>query len=529
METAVILGDVTYSDANTPKLDDISPRYGSELGGTTVTLTGSNLLGSADATVLFDDRECIVESNTDTEIVCVTSDKPWVGDEPRVSINIEGLGNVATQGLVYRYVSLYSDTETWGGDIPPIEGESIHIPKGMHLLIDIDESPKLNAIIVEGSLIFAPHDDPTHLRTFDAHYIMVMGGYMEVGTEEFPYTSKCRITMHSDRFDPYLPIYGNKVIGVRFGNLEMHGVARPVVWTRLAETAEAGAQSITLIEEVDWVVGEEIVIAGTGWYNDDHETRIITAVDGNTFSFEEPLAFLHLSVAPVYDGVEIPMRAEVGLLTRNVVYRGDPIVSPADLYGAHIMIHSPGDESSVGRIEYVELKDVGQAFKLGRYPLHYHMIGTVHKSYVRGNSIHQTYNRAVTTHGVHYFRVLDNVAYDTMGHTFFIEDAAETKNIYDHNLAIKTKASDSLLSTDQTPGGFWITHPDNVVTNNAIAGTDAYGYWYDMQDHAIGPSFDLNICPPYAKLGEFRSNTVHGPKKYGLRIHHGHMPRTNPC
>jgi cell surface hyaluronidase len=116
-----------------------------------------------------------------------------------------------------------------------------------------------------------------------------------------------------------------------------------------------------------------------------------------------------------------------------------------------------------------------------------------------------------------------------MGHTFFIEDAAETKNIYDHNLAIKTKASDSLLSTDQTPGGFWITHPDNVVTNNAIAGTDAYGYWYDMQDHAIGPSFDLNICPPYAKLGEFRSNTVHGPKKYGLRIHHGHMPRTNPC
>ena len=125
--------------------------------------------------------------------------------------------------------------------------------------------------------------------------------------------------------------------------------------------------------------------------------------------------------------------------------------------------------------------------------------------------------------------MLNNVAYDTMGHTFFIEDAAETKNIYDHNLSIRTKASNSLLTTDQSPGGFWITHPDNTVINNAVAGTDAYGYWYDMQEHAVGPSTDINICPEYAKLGEFRSNTAHSVHKYGLRIHHAHIPRTFPC
>jgi len=79
---------------------------------------------------------------------------------------------------------MWSDTETWGGDVPPLEGESVSIPKGQHLLVDIDTSPKLKAIIVEGSLIFAPHEtDPNHLRTFDACYIIVMGGYMEVGTE----------------------------------------------------------------------------------------------------------------------------------------------------------------------------------------------------------------------------------------------------------------------------------------------------------------------------------------------------------
>jgi hypothetical protein len=52
---------------------------------------------------------------------------------------------------------------------------------------------------------------------------MVEGGYLEVGTEDFPYTSKLVITMYGNKYDPYLPIYGNKGIGVRFGTLEMHG------------------------------------------------------------------------------------------------------------------------------------------------------------------------------------------------------------------------------------------------------------------------------------------------------------------
>lgn len=48
------------------------------------------------------------------------------------------------------------------------------------------------------------------------------------------------------------------------------------------------------------------------------------------------------------------MRAEVGLITRNVLYRGDPETSSTNTYGAHIMLHSSGDESLIGRIEYCE-------------------------------------------------------------------------------------------------------------------------------------------------------------------------------
>ena len=138
----------------------------------------------------------------------------------------------------------------------PQDGEAVHIPKGLHLLFDIDQGPKLSFVNVEGSLLFPPDSNANHLRTFDAHYILVKGGYMEIGTEENRYTSKIEITMHSSKYDPNLPIFGNKVIGVNFGTLEMHGIERPITWTDLKATVEVGGTEITLNDmngsTLDW-------------------------------------------------------------------------------------------------------------------------------------------------------------------------------------------------------------------------------------------------------------------------------------
>jgi hypothetical protein len=170
-----------------------------------------------------------------------------------LSIHILGKGYVSLKGLRFGYVNMWSSDQTWGGEFAPIEGDSVYVPKGLNLLVDVDSTPLLNAIIVEGTLIFAPNDnDPTHLRTFDARYIMVQEGRMEVGTEEFPYTSKIIITMHGLESDPYLPTYGNKVIGVRMGNLDMHGPVRTPTWTVMETTTEPGATQITLRVAVDW-------------------------------------------------------------------------------------------------------------------------------------------------------------------------------------------------------------------------------------------------------------------------------------
>jgi hypothetical protein len=154
-------------------------------------------------------------------------------------------------------VSAWSDPDTWGGEFIPIEGESVYVPTGLHLLVDVDSTPILNAVVVEGSLIFPSVDsDETHLRTFDAHYVYVSGGYLEVGTEDEPYRSRLIITMHGSKESPEIPTYGNKCIAVRAGTLYLHGVPRTPTWTELNNTVTTGATEIILVEAVDWKIGE---------------------------------------------------------------------------------------------------------------------------------------------------------------------------------------------------------------------------------------------------------------------------------
>jgi hypothetical protein len=78
----------------------------------------------------------------------------------------------------------------------------------------------------------------------------------------------------------------------------------------------------------DWKVGEQIVIATSSFSNEESETRIIKSITGgNLITFDAPLAFKHISETPQFGGVDMPMQCEVGLLSRNVIYRGDPKTS----------------------------------------------------------------------------------------------------------------------------------------------------------------------------------------------------------
>jgi len=546
-ETQTFENQVTYSNSASSVVTSISPRYGTYKGGETVTFTGTGFSSAqSETTVTIDGVDCSVTQATSTQVQCTTGARPTINSNPSTVLSFSGSaqnGHASMQALMYKYANYWSDLETWSGEYLPKTGDTVSIPVGQTLVVDVDYTDVLNAVIVEGSLIFAPDTDSSHQRTFDARYIFVSeGAVFEAGTEDNRYTSKLTITMHGTREDAQIPVYGNKGIFVRKGQLDIHGVVRDYTWTELASTVEAGGDTITLNTKTDWEAGEMIVIAPTDFEVDHAEEFEIMDVDNSgaktILTLDRPTTYKHYSGSKDYTGSNgvnsdktktLEMRAEVGLLTRNVVFKGADHDSVDNMYGAHIMLHSTGDDSLTGRISYTEFTQVGQAFQLGRYPIHFHMIGSVHNSYIKGNAIHHTYNRACTIHGVHYLTIEDNVAYETMGHTFFIEDGAETKNLLKNNLAVKTKRSWALLNTDQTPASFWITHPDNQFIGNHAAGSDRYGFWFDLQEHPTGPSFDPNVCPEFEQLGEFTGNVAHSNGRYGLRIFHRFTPVTNPC
>ena len=97
-----------------------------------------------------------------------------------------------------------------------------------------------------------------------------------------------------------------------------------------------------------------------------------------------------------------------------------------------------------GRIENVELTDVGQAGRLGRYPIHFHIAGNVNGCYSKNNAIHEAYNRAITVHGVQHLTLENNVIYKALGHAVFIEDGVETNNLIKDNLVVDTRRTFSL-------------------------------------------------------------------------------------
>lgn len=77
------------------------------------------------------------------------------------------------------------------------------------------------------------------------------------------------------------------------------------------------------------------------------EKRMISAVNGlNVVTLSTPLTHKHYSI----DVNGVTMNCEVILLTRNIVFRGDTTTSASNLFGAHVMINSQGDEASIARI-----------------------------------------------------------------------------------------------------------------------------------------------------------------------------------
>ena len=423
----------------------------------------------------------------------------------------------------------WSDPSAWPGGVVPGVGAAVVIPAGRTIRLDVSP-PALDGLTVDGILEVDDRD-----VALTSRWIVVRGAF-RIGTEAKPFTKRAVVTLTGPSTDN-IEGAGAKVIAVLSGTLDLHGQPR-MAWTKLGATAAAGANQIQLAATTDWRAGDRIVLASTDFDPFQAEEAVVTQVQGNLLTLQAPLRYSHWGQAQSFGGRSVDERAEVGLLSRNIVIQGDSS-SLATGFGGHLMVMA----GATARVEGVELTRMGQKKQLARYPMHWHMAGSVDGQYFRNNSVWKTFNRCVTVHGTNNAQVMNNVCYDNIGHAFFLEDGAETGNLFEGNLGLATKrpvTGEQVLPSDVDPATFWITNPDNTYRRNVAAGSRGFGFWFALPAAPTGLSVGGAARPRATPLREFADNVAHSNRNTGLNVDHGpkldgtietvhYAPRQNPA
>jgi len=455
----------------------------------------------------------------------------------------------------------WSDAATWPDKKVPGKDAVVTIDRDMNVVLDVTP-PALHGLTINGKLSFADDKD----LELTAEWIMVHGE-LEIGTAAKPHTRKATITL-TDNFkdEDFGGMGGNdrsdRGIMLMGGTLNLHG-NRTNSWTKLSKTAEAGSNSIEVLNAAGWRVGDAIVLASTDFDPHQAERRTISAIRGNTITLDKKLDYMHFGKITF----DVDERGEVGMLSRNILVQASPDADQ-NLFGGHIMAMA----ASKMFVEGVELNRMGQNMHLARYPIHWHLIGDAQGQYIKNSAIHDTYSRCVTVHGTNYLGVENNVTYNNIGHCFFLEDGVEHDNQFVRNLGILTKchpnapcvptdlgpfkkeggqnfnlagqnAKDILLPSDNTASTFWITNPDNIYRDNVAAGSDATGFWYALPQHPTGKfegsAISAKTWPRRMRVKEFKGNISHsnfdsfmfdrGPRPDGHFATGGHISQVDPA
>lgn len=387
----------------------------------------------------------------------------------------------------------WSDPTTWPNGTVPVAGQDVTIPDSTTIVLDV-VTPPLGAVTIRGNLVAGDGAVGITAGRIDVY------GSFSAGSEAQPYTSRLTVTLRERPDDT-----GGDTKGVVVhpgGQLELHGRQR-VLWTHLAADAAAGSRQLRLADSVDWVAGDRIVVAPSGFNYAEAELLTVTSATGGTVTIAQSLAHAHSGTIRQVAGASVDERAEVGLLTHDILIQGDA-ASEQNGHGGHVIVYRGGS----AHVEGIELYRMGQRGHLGRYPFHWHMDGSVAGQYIRSSSVWHTFNRCATVHGTMDAMVENNVCYDHEGHGYFVEDGNETGNTFRHDLATFARPG-SILPSDDAPANFWISNPDNTFEDNAAAGSPAVGFWISPPLHPTGPSATDAIWPAFTPLRRFDHNVAH--------------------
>ncbi len=440
----------------------------------------------------------------------------------------------------------WSSPATWEGNVVPGHGVQVQVRPGHTVTYDVQapESLVIRALFIAGTVSFATDKstqlnvglikieatDSTDEEGFDCDMHLEEAdtkaprASLLVGTPLQAVAAKAKALIRLT-YVPGMNKESCPAIVCCGGRMDFHGAPLSRSWVKLGATATQGAKEVTLSEPVTgWNVGDQIIVIATEADHDKERTtepRTITAIDGTTLRFDEPLTANHLG--------EGEFRGEVANLSRNV------IVESADPDGerGHTMYH----RYSAGSISYAEFRHLGKKGVLGRYSLHFHLVGsTMRGSSVIGASIWDSHNRWLTIHGTNHLVVRDCVGYKSLGHGYFMEDGTEVYNVLDRNLAVEARSTKNLpkqvLPFDQNEGaGFWWANSLNTFTRNVATANGEYGYRFEATQSS-GFKLTLPVMQPDGSMKDvdirtlpfvrFDDNEVHSSHGlYGINLGEG--------
>lgn len=402
----------------------------------------------------------------------------------------------------------WSDPATWQPQRVPKGGDRVLIGRGTRVIYDVAGDEVIRLLQVAGTLTFS-RDVDTRLNVallkvqnnqtcsedgFACDFPTVNAAgepharpegelpALEIGTPDAPIPAgrTTRIRLH---YIEGLDKDDAPAIACCSGRLDIHGAPLSRAWVELGQDAKEGERQITLAERVTgWNVGDEVIVTGSERKPRRNtfrghpervttESRRIAAIDGTTLRLDRPLEHDHEGSGA--------FRCEVANLSRNVVIESaDP-----DGVRGHTVYH----RFSQGSISHARFAHLGKEGVLGRYALHFHLVGdTMRGSSVVGAAFVDSHNRWITIHGTHYLVVRDSVGYQSVGHGFFMEDGTEVYNLLDRNLGVQAyrgrRLPKQVLPFDPNDGAaFWWANGRNSLTRNVACENDEYGFRYDMQ------------------------------------------------
>src|SRR5690554_144313 len=151
---------------------------------------------------------------------------------------------------------LWSDPSTWSDGAVPQKGDLVTIGEGLDITLDLSP-PSLNGLNLDGTLSFS-NDNDLELTT---EWILLRGE-LQIGSLDSLHTSNATITLTDNVPDENINGMGDRGILLVGGTMNLYG-DRENAWTKLTATAEAGSDTIEVLDASDWRVGDKIVLAST--------------------------------------------------------------------------------------------------------------------------------------------------------------------------------------------------------------------------------------------------------------------------